>query len=207
MTLDKTKEVVRKLPKIKPHLDFLAAILTIPVLLTVIILNFSTLSKNKTASITPTPTNTSIPFSTNSQVKSLTIIPVKATPTPSQQNTNGCSPTIGPISIVSPSENQTVTTNPVCIGISYSASGYCSVVWAYRINGGALSDYSNNSACLYNMPSGPVTFELDVKSLAGNDTTILQRHFVYQGATTPTVSPSPTSTPSVSPTPSPTPVQ
>lgn len=205
MALDKTKEVVKKLPKIKPHLDFLAAILTIPVLLTVIILNFSTLSKNKTASITPTPTD--VPSSTNSQVKSLTIIPVKATPTTTAQNTNDCSPTIGPISIVSPSENQTVSSNPVCIGISYNSAGYCSVVWAYRINGGPLSDYSNNSVCLYNMPNGPVSFELDVKSLVGNSTTILQRHFTYQGSTAPTPNPSLTPTPMVSPTPSPTPVQ
>lgn len=202
MTLDKTKEVVKKLPTIKPHLDFLAAILTIPVLLTVIILNFSTLSKNSKTQ-TPTPT----PSSTNSQVKSLTIIPVMTTPTTTPENTASCNPTIGPISIVSPSENQTVTTNPVCIGINYSASGYCSVVWAYRINGGPLSDYSNNSACLYNMPNGPVTFELDVKSLVGNDTTILQRHFMYQGSTTPTTSPTPTPSISVSPTPSVTPVQ
>lgn len=205
----KTKEIVKKLPVIKPHLDFLAALLSIPVLLTVIILNFSTLTKNAklTQSTAPTPIPTSsLTNSQNIPVKSLTVMPVKTTPTPTSAGTTPCTPGIGPISIDSPTEGQTVNTNPVCIQISYQGEGYCSVVWAYKINGGPLSDYSNNSVCLYNMLGGEVNFELDVKSLVGSNTKILKRSFLYENATT---SPTPSSnpTPTVTVTPSPTPSQ
>lgn len=191
--IHRSKEVVKKLPLIKPHLDFIAALLTIPVLVTVIILNFSNLSKNKTTQISPTPTQQT------QNGRMVTVIPVKPThtnPTPTDSPT--CKQDIGPISIADPTEGDTITANPVCISIDYAGEGYCSVVWAYRINGGALSDYSNNSVCLYNMTAGTVTFELDVKSLVSNQTRILTRTFQY--------APTPTTTPIPSPTQMPTPV-
>lgn len=193
--VNKSKEIVKKLPIIKPHLDLLAAMLTIPVLITVFILNFSTLTKGKIASVSPTPTTQ------NQQI--VTAVPVKpshSTPTPT--DSPSCKPDIGPISITDPSEGDTVSTNPVCITIDYESQGYCSVVWAYKVNGGPLSDYSNNSVCLYNMTPGQVTFELQVKSLVSNQTRIIKRTFQYAPTPTisPTTSPAPTTVPTATPT-------
>lgn len=194
----KTKELIKRVPAIKPHLDLLAAVLTIPVLVTVIILNFSNLAKSK-STIVPTPTTP--PVSTTKTI--IEKVPVAITSIPSTNNTQ-CTPGIGNITIDSPKENDTTTTNPVCIDISYQSNNHCSVVWAYRINGGQWSDYSNNAVCLYNMPSGPVTFDLQVKSLMNSDTTTLERHFTYQPTVTVTPSPTPIPT-TVTSTPTPTP--
>lgn len=192
--IHKSKEVVKKLPLIKPHLDFVAALLTIPVLVTVIILNFSNLSKNKSSSPTPTPEQTQ----KGALVTAVPVKPSHASPIPTDSPT--CKKDIGPISIVDPQEGDSVSTNPVCISIDYSGEGYCSVVWAYRINGGPLSDYSNNSVCLYNMPAGKITFELDVKSLVSSQTRVLTRTFQYTPTPTITPNPSPTQLATPSPT-------
>lgn len=192
MVLQKSKEIAKKLPAFKPHLDFIAAVLTIPVLITVIILNFANLAKPKAPpSLTPTPN------------QNITAVPVahKAT-TPTPTDSPSCNPGIGKLSITTPQENDTVTANPVCVTIEYDGTGYCSVVWAYSINSGPLSDYSNNSVCLYNMPEGPIHFQLQVKSLTSGQTQTIVRNFTY---TPPTPTPSPTQIPvptaSVSPTP------
>lgn len=195
MALHKTKEVVKKLPTIKPHLDFIAALLTIPVLLTVMVLNFATLSKNQKATVTPTPSPMQ---NINAVEKPVTVVQVRsaATPTP-QISQAACKPGIGTVTIASPNEGDIVTSNPLCIAISEQDQGYCSVVWAYKINNGPLSDYSNNTICLYNMPSGPVNVELHVKSIVSSQTQILTRTFTYQ-------SPNTTPTPTISLTPTPT---
>lgn len=189
--IHKSKEAVKKLHLIKPHLDLAAAMLTVPVLITVFILNFSNLTKGKNAQITPTPAQS------QQLVTTVPIKPSHTTATPTDSPT--CKQSIGPISITDPSEGQIVSSNPVCVGIDYEGEGYCSVVWAYRINNGPLSDYSNNSVCLYNMPSGQVSFELDVKSLVSNQTRVITRTFEY--APSPTGSPTPSPTSAVTPTP------
>ena len=188
--IHKSKEVVRKLPLIKPHLDFVAAILTIPVLVTVIILNFSNLKKGTLQPVSPTPTP--------SQQYTIPVKPSSTRATPTDSPT--CKQGIGPISISDPAEGATTAANPVCIGIDYNGEGYCSVVWAYRINGGPLSDYSNNSVCLYNMPAGKVTFELNVKSLVTSQTRVITRTFDYEPSPTGSPTPSPISTLTPTPT-------
>lgn len=193
----KTKEIIKKLPEQKPHLDFLAALLTIPVLITVLLLNFNNLNLKKTASTTPTPTQTQAdkqktlsptPKRPSTNVTSVESA-VSAIPTPQ----GACTPDIGPIDISFPQENQTVSDNPVCIDISYHGQGYCAVVWAYKVNNGSLSDYANNTACLYNLPNGQNTFTLQVKSLVSNNTQTLERHFLYKG-TNPNFTPTPQAT-------------
>ena len=199
------KENIKKLPDKKPHLDFIAALLTIPVLITVLILNLANL-KPKSTQTTPTPTpgqTTRTIYITQPGGGNITPVHTTNPPQPTS-NPNSCIKEIGPISISSPQEGDTVTSNPACITISYNTGNYCSVVWAYKINNGPLSDYSNDSVCLYNLPNGTNTFELNVKSLASNSTQTLVRHFTYKGpATTPTPSNSPSATPTVSPTASP----
>lgn len=188
----KLKEGIKKLPAQKPHLDFLAALLTIPVLLTIIYLNFQTINKPPTSPTPSTsPTKTVeiryIPSATQNKI----ITPVIVTNTPQPTQPPACIKDIGPIDIVSPQEGQTVTNNPVCIDINYQAGNYCSVVWAYQINNSPLSDYSNNSVCLYNLPQGQNVFELHVKSLSSPSTKTLRRTFIYNGPT-PTIQPTPT---------------
>ncbi len=184
----KLKESIRRLPDKKPHLDFLAAILTIPVLLTVLYLNFGAIQGKSTKNtLTPTPTPTPIQYRSKFVTPLVTNIPQPTT-------SKDCIKDIGPISISSPQENDTVTTNPVCISIDYQQGNYCSVVWAYKINDSAVSDYSNNSVCLYNLPQGNNKFTLSVKSLTGQSMKTLTRNFVYKGSTpTPAVSTTPAS--------------
>lgn len=188
-----------KLKKI--HLEYITAILSIPVLVTAILINVGNLT-NKNEKITPTPT---------AQVKFPPFQPQNQNTSPTAQI---CKKSIGPISITSPTEDQSVTDNPVCFIIDYSDTNYCSVVWSYRVNDGTWSDYNSNSPCLYNLPNGDAVFELRVKSTVINEQKILTRSFKYTGnsnvatptpstTSTPTLTPTSTTTPTISPTTSP----
>ena len=178
------KKSLKEAPNKKTHLDFVAALLTIPVLLSVIILNYNNLNnlnKKPTSSTSPSPT---------SQV-------IIVSPSQSPQNSNStpapsCKKQIGLVTITYPTEGQTVNDNPVCVNINYSDPTYCSVVWSYRINGGTWSDYNSNNPCLYNMPNGNVKFELRVQStVSQTQTQTFTRNFVYNGGGT-IATPSPT---------------
>ncbi|HSW87688.1 MAG TPA: hypothetical protein VLG12_00825 [Candidatus Saccharimonadales bacterium] len=194
------KEKIRKLPDKKPHLDFIAAILTIPLLVLTLYLNISNLKNKNTANLTPTPTPTlTSAMKPTSSPPEVTRIIITATPQPTA-DTNTCVKDIGPISIDSPSEGQTVSDNPVCIDINYQAGNYCSVVWSYRVNNSDWSDYSNNSVCLYNLPSGNNSFDLRVKSLSSESTKTLHRNFVSKSTQTLTPSVTPTVTSAPTPT-------
>src|SRR5260370_34376519 len=67
----KLKDAAKKATKVrvrKIHLDYIAGILSIPVLITAIIINFSNLNKSKTATVqaSPTPQIIVVPASQNS---------------------------------------------------------------------------------------------------------------------------------------------
>lgn len=185
--IEKTKEMLRKLPQQKPHIEFISALLTIPVLITVIMLNLNNL-RAKPAVPAPTITGTPSPASPISQtpknqtqfpVSVLTTTQISITPQPTT-NPDQCIKDIGPIDIISPQEGQTLTANPLCIEINYTPGNYCSVVWAYKINNGPLSDYSNNSVCYNNLPNGVNTFILQVKSLISSVNKTIVRKFNVQ---------------------------
>lgn len=188
---EKIKRWYHKLPDKKRYLEFVTALLTIPVLLTVIISNVQTLQKQKAEeNISPTPTVNvrddrppGSPRDMNSTTPTLTPTP---TVTPSAQ----CIKEVGPISIVYPGEGSTISTSPLCVDISRTGVDYCAVVWSYRINGENWSDYTDKSICLYGLSAGSKTMELRVKSIVTGAETILTRNFIFQGAGTPT----PTST-------------
>lgn len=186
----KLKEKLNKLPEKKPHLDLIAAILSIPVLLTVLLLNLLTL-QSKTVKATPTlvPSQGQTQTTSN-QTGSITPIVVTTKPQPTADTTQ-CTPGIAPLSIDSPTDGQVVSDNPVCINIHYNQENYCSSVWAYKINNSTLSDYSNNSVCLYNLPAGQNTFQLFVKSLNSSATTTLIRNFTVKSTIAPST-PNPT---------------
>ena len=175
----------RKLIEKKTHLEFIGALLTIPFLISVLILNFNSISNMKNAKLTPTPApngrvgNGLMPKFPNFFAAPIGTSTTKVTPDPASQT--GCDKTLGPVSITSPDEGDTVTANPVEVDISYDDSTHCAAAWSYRINGGDWSGYDDRSIALYNLPTGAIKFELRVKSIASSDTTSLTRNFTYNG--------------------------
>ncbi len=178
-TAPKTKKKAEnRFIKNKPYIEFVTAFLSIPVLITVMLLNFNSL-KNLNAKPTPTP----MPGATTNQ--GFFAQPVGedsvATPTPLGATEAPCLKGLGPISISTPDEGDAVNDNPVMVDIDYDDSRYCEAAWSYRINGGSWSGYDDRSVALYNLPQGPIKFELRVKSIAGDDTQTVTRNFTYNG--------------------------
>lgn len=178
------KRSVKEFHTKKPQLEFFTALLTIPVLLTVIILNLNNLKANDKKEA---PKNETIVI-TQPAFKEKEVIVTK----------EACKPGIGTISIEDPSENEETEDNPVLVDILYDDEEYCNVVWSYRINNGRYSDYDDRSIALYNLPNGNIKFDLRVKSVVNNDQKTLTRNFTYSGSLTPT----PTPIISLTPTPS-----
>lgn len=176
------KEKIRQLSKIfktfpkKHHIEYVSALLSIPVILSVLILNFSNLeNRNKTAATSISPT---------SVIQNEKQNPIIIQTSPSQTasvaaSEDSCKKEVGPINIDFPKENQTVSDNPVCIIIKKN-DNYCSSVWSYKINSGNWSQYDSNSPCLYNLPEGNIKFSLKVQSTVSSDTTLLERNFIYK---------------------------
>lgn len=176
---EKAVKFARRIPNGKAYLEVITAALSIPVLLTVIILNFSNLNNNKKATNTsPTPTVNEKVIYVPGDEKNNT------TPT----SVENCKKQIGPIKISFPSEGETVTDNPIYFNIDYTNDNYCSVVWSYRINGGTWSNYTANNPVIYNLPSGNIKFELKVQSTVVQEETTLTRNFNYKGSPTATSS-------------------
>lgn len=182
--IEKFKSWYRALPEKKRYLEFFTALLTVPVLLTVIILNISALQNNRRIenAIIPTPAPTGVP-------SIITIIeknPAKSDETKLNESTPStiqCRKTVGPVEINYPGENETINKNPVCINISYNSQDYCSVVWSYRINNDTWSEYTDKSICIYNMDPGDKKLELRVRSIASEDEILLRRSFTVTGPT------------------------
>lgn len=190
--LEKIKRWYQRLPDKKQYLEFITALLTIPVLLTVIISNVRNLEKQQTTNVTPTQTVSSpMPHDQRPLPREPESTPTPAnTSTPTSTPSEQCKKEIGPISIVYPEEGITITKDPVCLDISRTGQDYCSVVWSYRINESNWSDYTDKSICIYGLTGGVKKLELRVKSIVTGDETILTRTFTITGTTTPT----PTST-------------
>jgi hypothetical protein len=184
---EKVKKVItsiKKLPEKKHHLDFIAALLTIPVLLSVIILNYNNLNNLQKSRNTPTPA----PGQSTVEKQIIITSPVNQQPLTQSPTSSSCIKDIGPVEISYPKDGQTVSDNPMCIIINYDDSNYCSVVWSYSINGGTWSNYTSNNPCIYNLVNGNVTFNLRVQSTVVQKEVNLTRNFIYQGTS---VSPTP----------------
>lgn len=169
----------RGIPDKKKYIEVLSAILTVPVLITVILLNLGSL-KNKDEKSTPTP-----------QV--ITIVPIEKDSKPSPTDKPQCRKEVGPVEITSPKEGQSTSDNPVCFNIEYKDERYCSVVWSYRIDNSSWSDFTDKIPCVSNLSSGDHKFELRVRSIASSDEVQLVRNFTFKG---PDPTPTPTPTPS-----------
>lgn len=173
----KVKKWYRGLPDKKRYAEFITALLSIPVLISVLILNFNNLNP-KPSSDKPAPTDkppivitVTAPRESGEQQE---IIRVTPTPAPI------CKKSIGPIAIAYPKQDQTVNDSPLCLSVSYTVGEYCSAVWSYRINDDAWSDYSDKDICIYNMTSGEKRVQLRVKSVASSEEKTLERTFMYE---------------------------
>jgi hypothetical protein len=128
------KSVVHQLPDKKRYAELITAVLSVPVLITVLLLNLNNLRKSNQ----PTPSNASVVQST-SPIPTVSISPKitpKVTtktsvldPTPTPLSTQSpCIKEVGPVTIISPEENEIVTTNPVAIDIERKEKNYCEIV-------------------------------------------------------------------------------
>lgn len=166
----------------KPHLEFFTALLTIPMLLTVLALNLNNLKgEDKKNEANPTPIVINQGNTTEREV-----IVTKA----------ACEPGLGEFSITSPSEDDEVSDNPVMVDVNYDSSEYCEAVWSYRISGGRWSDYDDRSIALYNLNNGNIKLDIRVKSVVNSEQETYTRNFVYSGQeATPTLTPTNTPVP------------
>ncbi|PJC54880.1 MAG: hypothetical protein CO028_00015 [Candidatus Levybacteria bacterium CG_4_9_14_0_2_um_filter_35_21] len=178
INMRRTKKVVAGLHGKKRHLDLIIALLTIPVLLTVIISNLMNFQKNSKNSPTPTPAQTREIIIQTAPTGAQAVTQMAKDPVTPIVN---CKKLVGPISISFPGEGQTVSDNPICIIIKYDDPNYCSAVWSYRINNNSWSEYSSSSVCLYNLPKGAVKFDLRAQSTVSQNQVNISRSFNYDG--------------------------
>lgn len=181
----------------KRYLEFITALLSVPVLLTVLFLNYSNIQDRKKT----TP---------DSQIQPIITIVQQGTSEkkePSPTETAECLPEIGGITIESPEEGSTISSNPLSIDVKRVQDGkkYCSIVWSYRINSGSWSDFSDKDISIFNMESGEKILELKVKSIVSGEEKDISRTFTYkntQDVPTPTITVTSTPTPTITPSPS-----
>jgi len=192
---------IKTLPSKKIYLEFFTALIGIPVAITWLILNINSVRNLYSDKITPTPTPKIqqkiivIPQTLGNIAGTITVTPLPTT------DSSTCIQQIGPITIDSPQEGETVNDNPVNVVIDYNQGNYCSVVWSYQINNGPWSDYNNDSVSLYNLPEGNITFNLMVKSTVTSQTMTLTRDFIYGGDGSIIPTPTIINTPTITPTP------
>lgn len=182
----------KTIPEKKKIIELIATCLSVPSLITIILLNLNSLKKINQITPTPTPAPTS---AITVEIKA----PEVTTSTPSGQPVNQpaeCKNEIGPISIVTPHDSEVINSNNFDIEISSPKEGYCPVVWSYRINNSTWSVYSDKVISLQNVSSGNKTLEIKVKNTTTNEEITLKRSF-----TVITSDITPTSTPTVTPTP------
>lgn len=180
--VDKLRNWYRGLPDKKRYLEFITALLTIPVLLTVLLSNVTNLQNQKKAETTPTPSVTN-----TTPTATPTIIPEKPLGTsPTVTPATQCTPGVGPVEIVYPEENATLSEDPVCLDIPRVSGNYCAVVWSYRINGSGWSNYTDREVCMYGFTPGTKQLDLRIKSIVSGEEKILRRTFTIAGSPTPT---------------------
>jgi hypothetical protein len=192
---NKIKTWYINLPEKKKYIEFFSALLTLPMLVTVIMINVNNLNNNKKSSIEPTLTATPEP---TKQIIAVNNATPSAQPTVSPSPI-ACKNQIGSVEISSPDSDEVITKDPVTIDISYNDKGiYCPIVWSYRLDGNEWSEFSNKSISLYNLSPGNKKLEVKVKNINANNEVLLKKNFYYEvNSITPTTTPAeiPTATP------------
>lgn len=195
----KILQSTKNIPIKKSNIEFFTALLSVPVLITVIMLNINNLKSNNKPNTTPPAQNIEkiyIPVISTTQNTNKNPVSEGSnapTQTISITSTNQpCKSEIGPVSISSPVEGDTITENPASIIITYKTGEYCAVVWSYRLNDRGWSAYDDKSIALYNLPQGQIKIDIKIKSIVTGNEQILTRNFIYNGTNsiiTPTISP------------------
>lgn len=188
--LEKIKNWYRGLPDKKRHVEFITALLTVPVLLTVLISNLGNINRDKKNQMTPTPL---------APTEKIIVVQPSGLPVSPSPTNPECKKEVGPVKITSPAEGQLVNNNPVCLQISYQSEEYCGAVWSYQIDNSDWSEFTDKAICIYNLSPGPKELELRVKSSVSDDEVTLIRNFYYKSKEAPTPTSIPNLTPSSSP--------
>jgi hypothetical protein len=175
------KRSISQLPNKKQYLELFTAALSIPLMITVLMLNVGNLRQNKTTPL-QTPIISTSPVALNSTP---TVSPVPSVPITANPSNPVCTKEVGPVKISLPEEGSIVIENPVCIEIQRPTGNYCEVAWSYRINTDPWSSYTDSTVCLYSLTPGKKRLEVRVKSIASSDQTLLQRTFTVQEQPTP----------------------
>ena len=194
--LEKFKTWYRVLPDKKRYLEFVTALLTIPVLLTVIYSNFRQINSDKETKVNPASekiiivTNTDKPDQDKELVKGASI---SSTPiaqiSPISPTPQSCKKEVGPIKISSPTEDEVVQDDMVCVKIDYSNDDYCSVSWSYKLDSNNWSSNTSSPFCFSKLDPGKHELDIRIQSTVSNDETTLERTFYYktkEGPPTPT---------------------
>lgn len=177
---EKIKVWYRELPDKKKYIEFVTALLSVPVLLSVLLINLSNLNKKNEPMPTPTPKEKVI------VVTSPVNPTISVSPTLTPTSIPECKKEVGPVKINRPAENELVTTDKVCIDIGYKTGEYCSVVWSYRMDSADWSGFTEKEICIQNLTPGPKELEVRVKSSQSDDEVTLIRNFYYKIKEAPT---------------------
>jgi len=202
--IQRIKKWYSTLPDKKKYFELVTAVLSVPMIVTVIIVNLNSINRSKqttTATITSAPIQVVVeaPASASGNINppkddkqskitpTVTIVPT-ATPT-----SVACKQGVGEVEISSPQEDEVITSDNVCIIIS-TDSDYCGVTWSYKLDDGDWSGFSNQNICLYNLSAGKKNLQVRIKSNVVDKTVTLARDFTYKTAVTPTITPTATPT-------------
>lgn len=179
---EKQKNLLRALPNKKQYIEFFTAILSVPIMVTVLVLNINNL-KPKEATPPASEAKKEVIIISPSEKQAIIQTPTKA-----------CNEDLPVVEITSPQDGERVTNRPVCITPQIEEGDFCSVVWRYNVDNSSWSEYDNKAFCLYDLPQGKTTVRLQVKSIVTGEQREIIREFVYAG---PGNTPAPT-TPSAS---------
>lgn len=165
---ERIKKWWHSLPEKKKYLEIVTVLLSIPVLATAILLNLGSL-RNKDKDTQPSQPQ-----------QNVTVVPVEFKEKEVSPTTKQCKKEVGPVEIVYPKEDQTVSENSVCIEIAQKSADYCSVQWSFKLDEGEWSSFTDKQFCFSNLSPGPHDVQVIVKSTVSQDQTLLERHFNYK---------------------------
>lgn len=191
--LENLQNWYRELPDKKKYVELVSAVLSVPVMVTVILINMNNLTQRNAAKSTEQLTPSHIPSVTIIlEEKIITPTPQEDAPTPTINTSatpSSCVREVGPITISSPRENEVITGSAVNIRISEQPEEFCPLLWSYSLDEGTWTDYSDNDISIYNLPTGNHTINIRVRSIASENEITLRRTFYYNNPSSVTLTP------------------
>ena len=193
------KPIILKIKKTdkKKLIDLTIGFLTIPSLITLLILNLNNLKQSKVDTGDKTANNQEKTIIIQNQPTSSQSTDNNNSPKPSPivfpSPGENCNPNPDSIQIVYPKENQTVHDNPFCVTMKIDEDdNSCPLEWAYSVNHTPLSAWSSEPICFYDLKNGKVNLKIVVKNKKSGLTKDYEVNFLYQDESTATPSATPT---------------